>query len=360
MSAFQFIITDAGKAAMALAGQFGPVTLGKISVGSAGYTPSSAQSSLQQEIKQLIPEGSSASGPGIIHITAKDNSADKYTIREVGLLTSEGILFAIHSQTEDILVKSVGGVALLAFDFAITNLPAESVTIGDAQFQYPPATETVKGVAGIATQEDVNKGLDDSTIVTPLKLANATCVKNTITTERIADESVTVVKIAKGSITSFQLNNSLKASIVPAGCVAAFAGVYAPGGWLKANGAAVPRATYPDLYAVIGIHYGAGDGSTTFNLPDLRGQFVRGWDDGRGVNPGRGFGSWEGDEFRSHSHNFVTNPASIPTSSHHHHPERILTENTPHSLMGAHGWIQNAGGSETRPINVALLYCIKY
>ncbi|MGD1827049.1 tail fiber protein [Chromobacterium violaceum] len=77
------------------------------------------------------------------------------------------------------------------------------------------------------------------------------------------------------------------------GQVAFFAMSAPPLGWLKANGAAVSRKDYPSLFAALGTYYGAGDGSTTFNLPDLRGEFVRGWDDGRGVDGGRGFGTWQ-------------------------------------------------------------------
>ncbi|APC68784.1 phage tail protein [Ralstonia solanacearum] len=78
-----------------------------------------------------------------------------------------------------------------------------------------------------------------------------------------------------------------------AGLIGYFARSTAPNGWLKANGAAVSRTTYAALYAEIGTTFGAGDGAATFNLPDLRGEFLRGWDDGRGVDSGRGFGTWQ-------------------------------------------------------------------
>lgn len=64
-----------------------------------------------------------------------------------------------------------------------------------------------------------------------------------------------------------------------------------PAGWLKADGAAVSRCTYAALFAAIGTTYGKGDGASTFTLPDLRGEFIRGFDDGRGVDAGRVFGS---------------------------------------------------------------------
>lgn len=82
-----------------------------------------------------------------------------------------------------------------------------------------------------------------------------------------------------------------EAERVPAGAVQWFAAETPPTGWLECNGATVSRSTYPDLFNAIGTTYGAGNGSTTFKLPDLRGEFIRGWDNGRSVDPGRTFGS---------------------------------------------------------------------
>ncbi|WP_443020094.1 phage tail protein [Snodgrassella communis] len=73
----------------------------------------------------------------------------------------------------------------------------------------------------------------------------------------------------------------------------------APVGWLKANGAVISRTLYANLFTAIGTAFGAGDGKTTFNLPDLRGEFLRGWDDGRGVDSGRQNGSRQGDAIRN-------------------------------------------------------------
>ncbi|QOK96357.1 phage tail protein [Ralstonia pseudosolanacearum] len=81
--------------------------------------------------------------------------------------------------------------------------------------------------------------------------------------------------------------------VCQAGMIAYFPRTTAPNGWLKANGAAVSRTTFLGLYAEIGTTFGAGDGVNTFNLPDLRGEFLRGWDDGRGIDSGRGLGTWQ-------------------------------------------------------------------
>lgn len=90
-----------------------------------------------------------------------------------------------------------------------------------------------------------------------------------------------------------------------------------PAGWLKANGAAVSRTTYSRLFARIGTLYGAGDGSTTFNLPEMRAMFARAWDDARGVDPGRGIGSYQPQGNMAHNHGGATglNGAHTPSGT---------------------------------------------
>lgn len=97
--------------------------------------------------------------------------------------------------------------------------------------------------------------------------------------------------------------------MAPPGLVAHFARDTAPTGWLKANGAAVSRIAYAELFAAIGTRYGTGDGFSTFNLPDLRGEFVRGWDDNRGVDAGRELGVSQADALGSHAHTGATGTA---------------------------------------------------
>lgn len=75
---------------------------------------------------------------------------------------------------------------------------------------------------------------------------------------------------------------------LPPGIVLPWAGIASPAGWVRCNGQAVTRTgEFANLFAVVGTAYGIGDGSTTFNVPDLRGEFIRGADDGRGVDTGR-------------------------------------------------------------------------
>jgi microcystin-dependent protein len=78
---------------------------------------------------------------------------------------------------------------------------------------------------------------------------------------------------------SLTINGSTGSIIgtLPAGMIMYFANTTVPQGWFQCDGAAISRTSYVELFAAIGTVYGTGDGSTTFNLPDLRGQFVRGW-----------------------------------------------------------------------------------
>jgi len=83
------------------------------------------------------------------------------------------------------------------------------------------------------------------------------------------------------------MRNAACTCIAPTGTIVAFAGdvVNIPFGWMLCNGAAINRTTYSNLYNAIGTAWGIGDGSTTFNLPDLRGQFLRGVNLGSGNDP---------------------------------------------------------------------------
>lgn len=128
-----------------------------------------------------------------------------------------------------------------------------------------------------------------------------------------------------------------------------------PAGWIKANGALVSRSAYGALFAVIGATYGAGDGATTFALPDLRGEFVRGFDDGRGIDPGRVFATTQDHQFQDHQHTTAYGAAGemanglVPTTA-------TAEDATTLSRAASTG----LRGAETRPRNVAMLACIKF
>jgi len=181
---------------------------------------------------------------------------------------------------------------------------------------------------------------------------------------------------------------------VPTGSVFCRAASVIPTGYLECNGAAVSRSTYSALFGIIGVQYGAGNGSTTFNLPDLRGEFIRGFDNGRGVDSGRSIASFQGEQNKSHSHSATTSTnSSLASNSHNHgieithtstsvtavgnqsddrmglidfssgnHPVRYNTKNASVSATvnsSSSTSIGNDGGSESRPRNIAMMYIIK-
>ena len=153
---------------------------------------------------------------------------------------------------------------------------------------------------------------------------------------------------------------SALATVVPSGSVIYVAMNTAPTGYLKANGAAVSRTTYAALFAAIGTTFGVGDGSTTFNVPDLRGEFIRGWDDGRGVDVSRAFGSAQDDAMQGHIHQ-----VGVPNGSGGSFYLALAT--SVGSFLASTGNPVSNGtngtpriASETRSRNVALLACIKF
>lgn len=192
----------------------------------------------------------------------------------------------------------------------------------------------------------------------------------------------------------------------PTGSIMAFAGPKdkVPAGWLLCDGAPLSRSNFAPLYAVIGTAWGAGDGASTFHIPDLRGLFLRGvsydqpknWDDGRnnrtainsGGNTNNEVGSFQGESFRGHNHGGNT----VANGAHNH---RVMNGNShlvwqhesryddvrgwsPNVIDAAHGTnvplgggiygetngnhqhgIPSDGGNETRPDNAYVNYIIK-
>ena len=174
---------------------------------------------------------------------------------------------------------------------------------------------------------------------------------------------------------------------VPSGSVFCMAVATVPSGYLECNGAAVSRTTYAALFAIIGTAYGTGNGSSTFNLPDLRGEFVRGFDNGRGVDNGRSIASSQSSQFGQHNHNVSASSSSSVTDPGHKHTmnfnlgniissggafgmkdsgtaDRMNTATTGISVSTTTSISQsNRGGtsnsSETRPRSIAMMYIIK-
>jgi microcystin-dependent protein len=143
---------------------------------------------------------------------------------------------------------------------------------------------------------------------------------------------------------------------IPSGMVMHFASSTAPTGWLECSGAAVSRTTYASLFSAIGTLYGVGDGSTTFNLPDLRGNFIRGWDNGRGIDTGRTIGSSQtATRIGVIGDSRTTQALSADTLG------DTITNSITSYIMNSYQNTTTSGsyGVGARPINIAMLPCIK-
>ena len=226
------------------------------------------------------------------------------------------------------------------------------ITVSPAELEEAIRTAAGQAVllAGAQTARGVKTFSDGLKTATPAATSNDTSVATTEFVRHAVDSSL------------------------PSGAVMYFAMQAAPLGWLKADGSAVSRTQYPALFAAIGTTFGVGDGRTTFNLPDLRGEFVRGWDGGRNIDPGRAFGSAQGDAIRN-----IT--GSIDTGSNNGHQlfdEATATGALAISRRQWKAWTSDTQdgrnnpsafdfdasrvvptAAENRPRNIALLACIK-
>lgn len=148
------------------------------------------------------------------------------------------------------------------------------------------------------------------------------------------------------------------------GMVAAFAMNSAPEGWLIANGSAVSRVTYARLFSRIGTLYGAGDGSTTFNLPDARGVVLRGADLGSGRDSGRVFGSYQPDAVKTIDLRYY-GPGTPGVGTRtvfalEANRNAIYTTAINQSDGSTQPAFQMDGAIENRVKNISILNCIKY
>jgi len=239
-------------------------------------------------------------------------------------------------------IKKIGGVALIANDIVsgmnmilVYNLAQDCYYLINHEATFLKRDGTAKMLGAIDM---------DSHKITNLTAGTAN--GDAVRLDQLPAAATTAVL---GLVTLAQVQLA-----VASGIVTAYAGATVPTNWLECNGAAISRTTYAALFAAIGVLWGVGDGSTTFNLPDMRGEFLRGYDHGRGVDSGRALASSQTDEFESHLHNvsFQGEPVGGGTNS--------LPAPLNYSGGASYNYItSNSGGTETRPRNITMMYIIK-
>jgi phage-related tail fiber protein len=279
----------------------------------------------------------------------------------------------------------------------IVNVIEEYQTLADSQTVVTLATATTTGLAvyidGVRLREDATAdgwqpdGTDPAKLTLGQSYTAGTeliAVQNEpaagfpdalLRTENLGDLDDAATARANLDVYS----RAQVAQRAPAGAVIHFARNTAPAGWLKANGAEVSRTAYAELFNAIGTTFGAGNEVDTFNLPDLRGEFLRGWDDGRGVDESRSFATAQGHRMQSHFHGTGDFRRAgnddwygiirgwvgsfmgrwVAGESGEVRTATLTGESNGSHYTGTTNE-QLVFGTETRPRNVALLACIKF
>lgn len=182
------------------------------------------------------------------------------------------------------------------------------------------------------------------------------------------DGSVSTAKIADNAITQAKLNSNL--IFVPSGMIMPFGGSSAPTGFLSCDGSAISRTTYSTLFTAIATTWGVGDGSGTFNIPDLRAMFLRGTGTHGTANMAKGtdfsapaVGTIEDDQMQDHKHQAILSPGTALQQYASYQIGNSAYGTTYNFNTTAPLEINSQGtprtGDETRPVNASVLYVIK-
>ena len=254
-----------------------------------------------------------------------------------------------NSITGDKLVDgTISGAKLVIGTIAETSLDISNDPVDGYYLKYTTASgmEWAEGGGGVSDHGSLT-GLEDDDHSQYVKSDGTRSFTGTVSGVTPTADAHLATKAYADSLSS-----------LPTGSIMGWMMDTPPDGWLECDGSAVSKTVYASLYAVISGTYGeAGD---NFNLPDLRGEFLRGWDHTTGNDPdaasrtdrgdgttGDNVGTKQADEFESHTHE-VTAGGSGGSSG-------IYACNQAYTIP-----TQATGGNETRPRNVAVMWCIKY
>jgi len=246
--------------------------------------------------------------------------------------------------TSSALNGMVNNASLLAGAISEQTAISEAVATDDKLLIYDNSNDALRNVT------------IGNLLGAPGPIGSSTPNTGSFTNLNAANVTASVANLSTASIASLSIGGI---SLDLAGMIAAFplvasSGIYTPPvGWLLCNGAFVSTTTYANLYARIGAIFGTGSG--TFKLPDLRGYFIRGVDAGAGIDAGRAMGSIQDDAFETHTHSIwlsISSSNDFDTTGGSGSGRNATTSQSGDPSAGS--------GTETRPKNVALYYCIKY
>lgn len=167
-----FMITTAGLDALvnAQAGNTETIRIASVGLTANAFTMAPTITSVPGEIKRISAISGQPVSETVIHMTAQDHSEDIYELRGLGLYLADGTLFAVYSQPTPLFRKVSIAFFLLVLDVGFSNGVVGNISFGNTNFLMPPATETVKGVAELATADEAGAGTDAERIITPKTL----------------------------------------------------------------------------------------------------------------------------------------------------------------------------------------------
>ncbi|USI72712.1 gp53-like domain-containing protein [Sphingomonas morindae] len=170
--AFPLIVTEKGRAALvdARRGGTAAVQIAQIGYSAAAISPKPSDTALAGEFKRSAALAGEAVAADTIHIIARDESADAYTLRAIALYLDDGTLFALYGQAEPILAKTAATMGLIAIDLRFADIDARALRFGDTNFLDPPATTERAGVVALATDAEAEARALATRAVTPANL----------------------------------------------------------------------------------------------------------------------------------------------------------------------------------------------
>lgn len=172
MTALSLIITQAGLERFTAAQLDDDINLAVSEVGltNAVFVAAPTLTALPGEFRRIDTLAGEAVSDTVVHMIVRDEAPLTYSVKGIGLYLEDGTLFAVYGQEDAIFEKSVASTMLVALDIGFPAGNIDELVFGDTNFLNPPATETVKGVAEIASEAEADAGLDDSRIMSPKKV----------------------------------------------------------------------------------------------------------------------------------------------------------------------------------------------
>lgn len=353
-SQFFAILTNVGMAKQANADALGiPWKITDMGVGDANGTdpiPNAAQTKLINEWRRrpLNQLKIDPVNPAVL-IAEQIIPADEggKWIREIGLYDIDGDLVAVANcapSFKPVLSQGSGRTQIVRMNFIVTST-------GNITLKIDPAIVLASRAyvdAAILEVLPANKTPGEFTRV---KVNNRGVVLSGDNPSTLAGMGIT------DSYTKTEIEAMIaQASALPVGTMVAFPVNKIAPGFLEIDGSVKSIAAYPDLATFLGTAFNTGgEGASNFRLPESRGEFLRGWDHGRGVDAGRAIGSFQAGQVESHDHAvYSVEKYSSPSALGSSGASAPHTGGTTQNLRSG-----TAGGNETRPRNLAVMWCIK-